>query len=269
MQRAMTTAPPRWIRPAAAAALGAAILLASPACSSSPLPPPPKAVVAYDEGDYQRAYDDAVAEHSRTSGLRRDRAALMAGLSAHALGRQAQAARWLRPLTDHPDRDISGRACATLGLIEADHANHEAAAALLSTAGRKLSGDAAARANFQAAESYAALGRSSAARLHYRLAAASTDDQRIKDLGDDRLSLDAYTVQVGAYGSLANARSRADSTRPRAVALGLGEPRIVERPGSAGQSLYLVHVGAYESKSEAATAKLRLGSDAVVTRARR
>lgn len=244
-----------------------AVVLALVGCESSPIAPPPQSVEAYDAGRYAEAYRDATAEHSRTSGARKDRAALMAGLSAHALGNYATATEWLTPLVDHADREIAGRAAATLGLIEADRGDHQAAAAHLSMAGRKLSGDASAQANFQAAESYAALGRVDAARLHYRLAGATTDDSRVDLLVGDRLAMDAYTVQVGAFSSRENAMTRAEEIRRRALALGLGEPRIVLRPGPSGRSLYLVQLGSYKTESEASSARVRLGGEAVVAHA--
>lgn len=250
-----------------AAALGVFAMLSG--CQTSPLPPPPSAVTAYEAHNYEQAYKDAAAEYNRTSGLRRDRAALMAGLSAHALGRYAEAKRWLEPLTHHSDRDISGRASATLGLIDAKEGNNAAAAALLSSAGRKLTGEAAAHANFEAGESYAALGRLAAARLHYQLAAATTTDPELKKLIADRLGMVGYTVQVGAFASRTNAERKAASVRPRAMALGLGEPRIVERVGSGGRRLYLVQIGSYKTEREATTARTRLGGDAVVASAKR
>ena len=253
-------------RPAALVLIGAAMIVL-PGCQSSPIAPPPKAVEAYDEGDYARAYRDATAEYSRTSGERKDMAALMAGLSAHAMGNYTTSAEWLAPLVNHADREISGRAAATLGLIEADRGDHAAAAAHLSMAGRKLTGEAAAQANFQAAESYAALGRVDAARLHYRLAAATTGDTNVDALVDERLSLDAYTVQVGAFSSRENAMTRVGEIRRRAEALGLGAPRVVLRPGPGGRSLYLVQLGSYKTQSEASAARVRLGGDAVVAHA--
>ena len=252
-----------------------AIALATPAicwamggCQSSPLPPPPRAVEAYDAGNYQQAYKDATAEYSRTSGLRKDQAALMAGLSAHALGHYDEAKQWLEPLTRHADRDISGRAAATLGLIDARQGDNAAAAALLSSAGRKLSGEAAAHANFEAGEAYAALGRVSAARLQYRLAEATTTDPALKALITDRLGMDGYTVQVGAFSSRTNADRKANQIRPRASSLGLGAPRIVERAGAGGQRLYLVQIGSYKTEREATAARTRLGGEAVVAPAR-
>ena len=259
-----------WRRPgrsrAALAVIGAVL---AGGCQSGPLPPAPRAAEAYEAGEYAKAYNDATAEHGRTTGLRRDRAALMAGLSAHALGRQDDARSWLRPLTSHSDRDISGRASAALGLVEADRRHHESAAALLSAAGRKLSGEAAANANFQAAESYAALGRHSTARLHYRLARASAGDAGLRALIDERLAMDGFALQFGAYSTMVNAERRLAEIRAWVSALGLGEPRIVERFGSHGKTLYLVHVGSYATEREANDARARLAGGAVVARAER
>ena len=61
--------------------------------------------------------------------------------------------------------------------------------------------------------------------------------------------------------------TRAGEVRRRAAALGLGEPRIVLRPGPGGRSLYLVQIGAYATEAEAAAARASLGGDAVVAQA--
>ena len=240
------------------------------ACASSPIPPPPSGAGAYQSGNYQEAYRLSASEYSRTEGVRRDRAALTAGLSAHAMGHSALAESWLRPLERHPDPAISGRAAATLGLIAQERGDHEQAAALLSRAARQLEGDASARANFQAAESYAALGRVDSARLHYRLARGGTPAQdQVRTLSNERLELSGYTLQAGAFANQANARELANRLSTRAQALGYGEPRIVQRTPADGRVLYLVHIGSFATERDAQTARIRMGGDAVVAPAAR
>lgn len=239
-------------------------------CSSSPLPPVPSGAGAYEAGNYSEAYRLSASEYARTSGARRDRAALTAGLSAHAEGKDGLAESWLIPLENNADPAISGRAQAALGLIAQSEGEHERAAALLSRAARKLDGEASARANFQAAESYAALGHVDSARLHYRLARGATARTgEVRTLSDERLDLTAYTVQVGAFARRSNAVDRASALRNRALALGIGEPRIVERTSPDGRTLNLVQVGRFDTLRAAQTARIRLGGDAVVAPAAR
>ncbi|MEO1130129.1 MAG: SPOR domain-containing protein, partial [Planctomycetota bacterium] len=219
-------------------------------------------------GNYRRAYREATAEHDRTSGVRRDQAALIAGLSAHALDQDDTALGWLRPLMNHPDRQIAGRASATAGLIEAERGNHETAAAALSNASRWLSGDAAAQAHLQAAHSYEALGRIDAARLHYRLAHSQAIDRRLRSLSDVGAQMSAYTVQVGAFRDYDNAERSAARVIDVAEAFGLGNVRIVEMPTVRGDVLYLVQIGEYDSEGDAQRARLQIGGDSVVTASR-
>jgi tetratricopeptide (TPR) repeat protein len=243
----------------AATTLAAALCVG---CAGTPLGPAPHATEAYERGDYNVALVQASDEYHRTRGKRRDTAALIAGLSAHALDRNEQAAQWLEPLVDHPDREISARAAAGLGLVRAEQGDHEAAAALLSEAGRKLRGDAAARANFHAAESYAAIGRVEAARLCYRLARVDRGGE-IDALASERLGLAGYAVQLGAFRSRTNAEALAGSAAGRTRWLGLGEPRVVVRETDTAP-WYLVQVGAYDTESAAEADRPRLGPGAVV-----
>ncbi len=252
----------RIARRLAAPLLAAAV---SAGCATTPLGPPPRATEAYERGDYNVALAQASAEYHRTRGDRKDAAALIAGLSAHALGRLDDAERWLRPLVDHPDREIAARAGAALGLVRAEQGRHASAAALLSSAARKLEGDAAARAHFHAAESFAAIGNLDSARLHYRLARVGGEGA-IDDLAADRLELADFAIQLGAFRDAGNARALAASVAPRTRALGLGAPRVIERPTDT-TPWYLVQVGSYETRSAAEADRARLGPTAVVAAA--
>lgn len=248
-------------------ALALCMPLAGSGCATTPIPVPEGAARAYDDGEYDRAYRLAASEAVRTAGARRDAAALIAGLSAHARGDDELAIGWLEPLVDHRRRDIAGRAAAGLGLVYAGRAEHERASGLLAKAAAKLTGEDAARANFHAGESFAAIGRIEAARVHYRIAKATSGDLDLRRLADSRLAsaTGSYTVQLGAFSSRSNATARAADVRRRAAALGLESPRIVERTGPDGSTLYLVHLGRFDTEDDARSARFRFGENAVVT----
>ncbi len=217
----------------------------------------------YEAGRHAAAYRQASATATESSGRSREEAALIAGLSAHALGDAAAAAEWLSPLRGSADRSVSGRALAGLGLIAAERKEHERAAAMLSEASIKLTGDDAARAAFHAGESLGALDRRGAAEREYRRAHMLTRDARLKSILEDRLNGMMYTIQLGAFSSRRNADLARRDAAATAAGLGFGSPRIVVTTRD-GRTLYLVQVGQFRSEHEATEARRRLGADAIV-----
>lgn len=105
---------------------------------------------AYSSGQYQTAYTQAAAAASGGD----EHAALIAGMSASAMGKQGDAARWLTPLTRSEDPGISGRACWTLGSMAESQGRHAVAADWYRQAAEALSGDDAARAALSAGDAY-------------------------------------------------------------------------------------------------------------------
>jgi len=224
----------------------------------------------FREGRYAAAYQSAVATYESSSGPAKDEAALLAGLSAHAMKDYTQAERWLRPLRFNANPEISGRASAALGLIAQEQDRHEEAARLLVAAGEKLHGEESARAYLFAAENYQAVGRTESAKLYYGMAKSrgtQTSDTEVEQVAKARLGVAGYTVQIGAFASRANADQAAAKVRARAVELGLGEPRVVpriDRTGAATRTLYAVQVGDFPTRQQAEASNARLGAGGVV-----
>ncbi len=218
----------------------------------------------YNEGHYATAY----AQASRSAGLSVSEgdpeARLTAGLAAHAMGKNDEAERWLRPLTSSPDRSVAGPALAALGLIDAERGRNASAAGLLSRAAQKLSGDESARASLHAGDAYAAIGRPDAARMQYRLGATAATDSGLRGLLQERLGDGSYTVQVGAFTSRMNAeKAMADAARIAGMH-GLQSPRLFERMDDRGQRLYLVQMGLYPSEAAARRAQQQAGLSGII-----
>ena len=93
--------------------LALSLMIAAPlaGCSGSPKPAAEGTAGDYmslfKSGQYARAYEVASAQAQRTRGYEADRASLYAGMSAHALDRNADARRWLTPVVGSGDREIS------------------------------------------------------------------------------------------------------------------------------------------------------------------
>ncbi len=223
-----------------------------------------EAVRLFESGRYSQSLRMAASMHARSSGSERERAALLAGMSDYELGNLDDASSWLLPIVDSRDDEIAGRASATLGLIAAHRADWSGAAIRFSNAGRRLSGEEAAQANFFAGEAYSMLGRTDAARRMYRLAQGGSRDTSRRDQLDHRLNPSSYTVQLGAFSTYTRASVAASDAQSRAVRLGLGTPRVVPSETITSSMLYLVHVGRFTTESQAQSARVQMGSDAVV-----
>lgn len=218
----------------------------------------------YERGEYEAAWRQASSAAGNKAGPAHEREALVAGMSAYELKRYDEAERRLRPLSVSGDRELSGRASATLGLGNVARNNFAAAAIDLSSAGRKLTGEEAARANFCAGECYTLIGKLDAARNAYNLAQAGSADASLRARASGRNAASAYAVQLGAFGDRANAERIAAGARPRAQSRGLPAPSVVQGADVGRSSLYLVQMGRYKTKDEAASARVRIGGDAVV-----
>jgi hypothetical protein len=221
-------------------------------------------VSQYARGDYAAAKSTALAHAQGASGVERDRANLIAGLSAAQLGQNPEATRLLAPLSTNPDREIAGRATAGMGLIARNQGDKAKGAALMAEGAGKLSGDPAAKAYLAAGDAYAELGAKDQAMGQYSAALGAAQTGDLRSTIQQRLEGKRYTVQLGAFTSRSNADKKAGEVRARAVQLGLGAPRI-EQGSIRGKASYLVQVGDFASRTEAKTAMLRLGGNAVVT----
>jgi cell division septation protein DedD len=234
-------------------------------------------VRAYEAGRYNEAFDLASKAANRGRGISRDQAALIAGLSAQALGRADDATKYLTPLVSNPDQKTSGEAAAALGLIAAEKGKHADAAEMLAMAGRKLTGDHAARSFMYAGDSYKTLGQSEEARGMWSMAQTKvTDDRGLRVMIGDRLNSTVvapppapvkvapnqpgatrFCVQVGAFSSFTNAQKQLGRFRA------YGTPRV-EEVSRGGKTLFVVRVGNYADRAEADRVAKNIGKEARV-----
>lgn len=237
-------------------------------------------VKAFKSGRYSTSYELASKATARGSGAQREQAALIAGLSAHALNRDAEAVKFLTPLPKSADKKIAGDAGAALGLIAVEKSEYAKAAELLTAAGRNLEGDSAGRAFMYAGDAYKSMGKTTEARGMWSLAQTKVpDDSALRVLIGDRLNASAgrgpglatqpgvqpqagggetrWSVQVGAFSSFTNAQKQLG----RFKAWGL--PRVVEM-NKGGKQLFAVRVGIYTTRAEADRIKASIGKEATI-----
>jgi hypothetical protein len=221
-------------------------------------------VQSYERGRYERASADAIDAVRDPASPDRELARLTAGLSAHALGRDDEAALWLRPLTTSEDDAIAGKAMATLGLISLADGEHRTAAGMLSRAAGRLRGNDSARSAMFAGDAYANIGSFDAARLQHRLAQASATDAALKREIMSRLG-DGFTLQVGAFASRTNAERSRNRLEHNRLFESLGSPVVLERTDDRGARLFLVQVGRFTTQRDARAAQQRTGIGGIVT----
>jgi hypothetical protein len=238
-------------------------------------------------GRYAAAYESSSKVAGSLKAINRDQAALVAGLSARALGRQEDAKKWLTPLAINADAAMAGKACVALGSIAHDEGRHKDAADLFTRAGSRLTGDDAAHALMCAGDSWRALRRPDLANALYQQAKAKVvADQQLKIEIAERLAgpgapiagrklakansgkpaaspptqaaPSCYTVQTGVYSTLKRANSEARKYQAK------GPTRTLQITNRAGVILYAVQVGRFASKLDADRVRKAVGNGAIV-----
>lgn len=260
-----------------ASSLVASYLLASCA-SRGPAAKPENLtyVQLFETGQYTAAYELSSREAEKRTGTPHNEAALIAGLSAQALNKNAESVRWLRPLASGTDPVLVGKSNAALGLIAQERGEHEQASQHLLIAGEKLQGDEAARSSMYAGDSLTALGkRDEAVAAYTRAQQQVVNDGGLRIMVGDRLrgvmpskiattpvqpavAPSSLTVQVGAWSNMTTAQHQAQKLA------GSTQVRIIPILKD-GRRLYAVRVGRFSSREAAEQVKNAIGGSAVVT----
>lgn len=242
----------------------------STASSAKPAPTKPTGYMAlYESGRYADAYEDA----SRTAGSPRGgnpRAAVIAGLSAMALNRNAEAERWLKPYVDSADPWVAGQSSAALGLIAKEQKRPAEAVDLLVKASSRLRGDESARALMYAGDASREQKKESQAVGLYTQARDKVEtDAGLRMMIGDRLAKPGlvptygskpsmngpFSVQAGAFAE----RSKAEALARRVANQG---PTRIYPILARGRPMYAVRIGPYGTKAAAETVRRRVGTTA-------
>jgi len=256
---------------------------------------------AYTAKRYDQALKLAEAKSRDTEALAgdRERASLVAGLSAYALGKQTVASSYMRPLTASSDKQVAGRANWTLGQIEAERGNHVEASKYLTKAGEELDTDDSARAYLLAGDCYSRLKMQPQAKELYEKAGMRAVDPAVKSTVDARLAGQAppaiskpgtggvpitsapsttrpatgkatpggpFTVQLGAFEKIESAQTLAKQSISTATKINAPAPIVVPTTTADGRTLYAVRIGEYQTREAAQTVLTRLGSKGAVIR---
>lgn len=246
-------------------------------------------IASFRAGQYDDALRQAEAMHGAATGERKDRAALMAGLSAYALNRPTTAEGWLNPLTNHKTDEIAGTANLTLGMISLDRKQASKAAPQLQLAAGKLSGDEAAQARLLAGDALTTMRQAEPAREQWREGLTVAQGDAVRSELEGRLAgrspavagnrfvpgrggsvfasraattnaagpsagtpTGRFTVQLGAFQDRASADRLAQRAAAAAQRAGQSPPRVVPTTDQkTGRALFAVQIGDFADRASA------------------
>jgi hypothetical protein len=219
-----------------------------------------QALTEYDAGEYALAHRHASDAMRCPDDQKREEAAYLAGLSAYRLGRLDDAERLLLTASRSEKPTTAARAKATLGLIRLDQDRPREAAGLFREAEPHLAGSDAQ----QAARYADAACRMAGLAPPPRTAGPSPRSPSGPSDGAAGPS-STFTLQVGAFQDRRRAERAAADAAPVAESAGLGRVRVIPRSNGRGRQLYVVQLGRFGSRREAAAARTRLAhSDYIV-----
>lgn len=220
---------------------------AAAGCQTAPKAGLSQAIADYEAQRFAAAHQGAVDSMRSATGIEREQAAYVAGLSAFQLGRMDEAELRLQAAVNSSDKRTAANAKVMLGQIRLSQGRHAEAATMFETAAPNLDGEDARQATRFATRSHQLAGNTAAAS---RLQASS---------GSGGGTGSGFTLQVGAFQE----RQRADSAASAAGDLsrreGLGQVSVVPRIDSRGRLLYVVQLGHFMTRMAAEQARERIG----------
>jgi hypothetical protein len=179
------------------------------------------------------------------------RADYLAGLEAYESGDTVKARLRLTAAVAELHGEDAAKARATLGLLELELDRPASAAEAFALAWPALHGEDARQAARFAAAAHRRIGDDKTAALWDRRALAHVDPSSRHGL---------FTIQVGAFRERHRAERAAVDAAEVAEEAGFGPVRIVTRSDRRGTALYVVQLGSFDTRTEAATARARVGN---------
>ncbi len=221
----------------------------------------------YNAGQYQLSYDKANHALPGASGAERERANYIAGLSAFKLNRLQDAERHMMVAAGSADREVSGKARATLGHIRMKQERPGEAAAYFKDASERLTGEEAAKASYEAGVAYRAAGEMSAARSQLNIAATSAPGgSATRENAQDQLQSTGFALQIGVFADRANALRAYQEAQNLAAKHRLGSARMTNTHDQRGRTIYVVQVGGFGTRDAAERARTTVGRKEYVVR---
>jgi hypothetical protein len=219
---------------------------------------------------------------AKAASPKREQAAYLAGLSAYQLGNLPAAEQELSVAATSTDASTAGNASVMLGQLRLDQRRPREAATSFGDASRLLSGEDARQAAWHAGLAYREAGDEDAAKRWLDTAssrqfdaqdsaapalqtASKTPSSSARTVASAappvtrELEAVGFTLQVGAFTDKKRAKRAAEDAEELAKKESLGRVRIIPRKDARNQPMYLVQIGWWVTRSEAAAARTKIG----------
>lgn len=205
------------------------------------------AIRDYEAARYKQAYDTAWLARRASSGLKRQEAAYVAGISAMKMDRPVTARQLLEEAAATSNRQLAGTSGVTLATLLLEDGEPLAAAQAFDRAADQLTGSDALKARQAAAAAYKTAGRPDIAQS--RMSGSPSPSPMVSG---------AFTIQGGAFHDKVRATARAKELSNAARLTSLGTARIVPARVK-GKPGFLVQIGSYDTRTDAESMRRVLG----------
>ena len=258
-------------------------------CSSALATPPSSirslgdALTAFESKDYRRAATLARMAGDRATGLERESARYLEGISLFKVNDFDAAANALRFAAASADAFVAGQAGVTLGSVEIERKHFDSAGYAFRKAAGFLTGAESQRAHSFAARCFDGAGLTVLADgervaageppstptpiLTPAITPATSPEPTMTEprlrVGPESKPKVAeiapihYSIQVGSFSTVEKAHAAAEKLAARCMELRIDAPRVIARENSDGSTLHIVQLGDFENRGVASKMLLK------------
>ena len=258
-------------------------------CSSALATPPSSirslgdALTAFESKDYRRAATLARMAGDRATGLERESARYLEGISLFKVNDFDAAANALRFAAASADAFVAGQAGVTLGSVEIERKHFDSAGYAFRKAAGFLTGAESQRAHSYAARCFdgagltiladgerVAAGEPPSTPTPILTPAITPATSPAPTMTEPRLRVGPeskpkvaeiatihYSIQVGSFSTVEKAHAAAEKLAARCTELRIDAPRVIARENSDGSTLHIVQLGDFENRGVASKMMLK------------
>ena len=258
-------------------------------CSTALATPPSSirslgdALTAFESKDYRRAATLARMAGDRATGLERESARYLEGISLFKVNDFDAAANALRFAAASADAFVAGQSGVTLGSVEIERKHFDSAGYAFRKAAGFLTGAESQRAHSFAARCFdgagltvladgerVAAGEPPSTPTPILTPAITPATSPAPTMTEPRLRVGPeskpkvseiapihYSIQVGSFSTVEKAHAAAEKLAARCMELRIDAPRVIARENSDGSTLHIVQLGDFENRGVASKMMLK------------
>jgi cell division septation protein DedD len=258
-------------------------------CSTALATPPSSirslgdALTAFESKDYRRAATLARMAGDRATGLERESARYLEGISLFKVDDFDAAANALRFAAASADAFVAGQSGVTLGSVEIERKHFDSAGYAFRKAAGFLTGAESQRAHSYAARCFdgagltvladgerVAAGEPPSTPTPILTPAITPATSPAPTMTEPRLRVGPeskpkvaeiapihYSIQVGSFSTVEKAHAAAEKLAARCMELRIDAPRVIARENSDGSTLHIVQLGDFENRGVASKMMLK------------